>query len=38
MREHGIVILNIAGPRASEEPEVGQFVKTVFAHAFKSAL
>ena len=38
VREHGIVILNIAGPRASEKPEVGQFVKAVLAHAFKPAL
>ena len=26
-REHGVRILNVAGPRASGEPEVGDFVK-----------
>ena len=36
LKEHGIVVLNFAGPRASEEPEVGQFVKAVLSHAWKS--
>jgi len=36
LREHGIVVLNVAGPRASEQPEVGQFVKAVLSHAWKS--
>ena len=35
LKEHGIVVLNVAGPRASEEPEVGQFVKAVLSHALK---
>ena len=29
IREHGIAILNVAGPRAIKEPEVGGFVKSV---------
>ncbi|HYG35039.1 MAG TPA: putative molybdenum carrier protein [Clostridia bacterium] len=29
IRQHGAKVLNLAGPRASEEPEVGTFVKTV---------
>jgi hypothetical protein len=32
--DHGIVVLNIAGPRESEEPEVGEFVKSVLTEAF----
>jgi len=36
LREHGIVVLNVAGPRASEQPEVGQFVKAVLSQAWKS--
>jgi hypothetical protein len=36
LKEHGIVVLNVAGPRASEEPEVSQFVKAVLSHALKS--
>jgi len=36
LTEHGIVVLNVAGPRASEEPEVSQFVKAVLTHALKS--
>jgi hypothetical protein len=35
-KEHGIVVLNVAGPRASEEPEVSQFVEAVLSHALKS--
>jgi hypothetical protein len=34
IREHRITILNVAGPRASKEPEVGAFVKEVFEAAF----
>jgi len=30
IRSNGIRILNVAGPRASKEPEVGEFVKRVF--------
>jgi len=26
VEEHGVKVLNVAGPRASKEPEVGQFV------------
>jgi RimJ/RimL family protein N-acetyltransferase len=29
VRQHGIKVLNLAGPRASEEPEVGAFVRSV---------
>ena len=36
LKEHGIVVLNVAGPRASEEPEVSQFVEAVLSHALKS--
>ena len=32
--ENKILVLNIAGPRASEEPEVGEFAKSVLAEAF----
>jgi hypothetical protein len=32
--DHDIGILNIAGPRESEEPEVGEFVKSVLTEAF----
>jgi hypothetical protein len=35
LQEHRIVVLNVAGPRASEEPEVGQFVKAVLSQAWK---
>ena len=35
LREHGIVVLNVAGPRASEEPGVDRFVKAVLAQALK---
>ena len=38
LREHGIVVLNVAGPRASEEPEVGQFVTAVLSHALESLI
>jgi hypothetical protein len=33
LREHRIVVLNIAGPRASEEPNAGSFVKAVLSQA-----
>ena len=32
--ENKILVLNIAGPRASEEPAGGEFVKSVLAEAF----
>jgi len=35
LREHKIRTLNVAGPRASEEPEVYRFVKEVFGAAFE---
>jgi hypothetical protein len=35
--DHDIAILNIAGPRESEEPEVGEFVKSVLTEAFPSS-
>jgi hypothetical protein len=35
LRQHGIVVLNVAGPRASEEPGVDRFVKAVLAQALK---
>jgi hypothetical protein len=31
IRDHGIKVLNVAGPRASKEPEVAGFVKSVLA-------
>lgn len=34
IREHQIKILNVAGPRASEEPEVAAFVKQVLDRAW----
>ena len=36
LKEHGIVVLNVAGPRALEEPEVSQFVEAVLSHALQS--
>ena len=36
LKEHGIVVLNVAGPRASEEPEVSQFVNAVLTQALQS--
>ena len=35
LREQEIVVLNVAGPRQSEEPEVGQFVHAVLSRALK---
>lgn len=34
VREHGIRVLNVAGPRASNEPDVGDFVKDTLSAAF----
>jgi hypothetical protein len=36
IKEHSVVVLNVAGPRASEQPEVGQFVKAVLSRALRS--
>ncbi len=33
LRAHSIRVLNVAGPRASEEPEVGQFVRETLDRA-----
>ena len=35
LKEHGIVELNVGGPRASEEPDTGRFVQAVFSQALK---
>ena len=35
LKEHGIVVLNVAGPRALEEPEVSQFVNAVLSRALE---
>jgi hypothetical protein len=35
LREQNIRVLNVAGPRASEEPDTGQFVKAVLSRALK---
>jgi hypothetical protein len=35
--EHGIKVLNVAGPRASKEPEVGAFVKAVLDRTWPSS-
>jgi len=37
IREHKIAILNVAGPRASKEPEVGEFVKSALEATFSWA-
>jgi hypothetical protein len=34
--EHGITVLNVAGPRASKEPEVGDFVREVLDRTWPS--
>jgi hypothetical protein len=34
IEEHRVKILNVAGPRASKEPGVGEFVRTVLDKAF----
>ena len=34
VEEHGIRVLNVAGPRASTEPEIGAFVLAVLDRAF----
>lgn len=36
LKEHGIRVLNVAGPRASEEPGTGRFVQAVLSRALKS--
>jgi hypothetical protein len=33
IKEHGITVLNVAGPRASEQPDLGEFVKAVLSRA-----
>jgi hypothetical protein len=35
LKDHGIVVLNVAGPRASEEPDTGEFVQAVLSLALK---
>jgi RimJ/RimL family protein N-acetyltransferase len=37
IRDNRIRVLNVAGPRASEEPDVGAFVMVVLAHAWDAA-
>lgn len=36
VQKHGIRVLNVAGPRASTEPEVGQFVRETLDRAFST--
>jgi Circularly permutated YpsA SLOG family len=38
LKEHGIVVLNVAGPRTSEEPDIGKFVQAVLSHALKPCI
>jgi hypothetical protein len=33
LREHEVQVLNVAGPRASQAPEIGQFVDAVMTEA-----
>jgi hypothetical protein len=35
IEKHGVRVLNIAGPRASEEPHGGKFTSAVLDHAFR---
>ena len=35
IQEHRIIVLNVAGPRESEEPGVGVFVKVILTAAFE---
>jgi hypothetical protein len=35
IQQHRIAVLNVAGPRESEEPGVGEFVRVVLASALK---
>ena len=35
VQEHGIRVLNVAGPRASTEPDIGEFVRQVLDQAFR---
>jgi hypothetical protein len=37
LREHGIQVLNVAGPRASKEPEAAAFVREVLETAWAAA-
>ena len=34
VEEHRVKMLNVAGPRASKEPEVGEFVRRTLQAAF----
>jgi hypothetical protein len=34
VEEHGAKVLNVAGPRASKEPDVGEFVMSILDKAF----
>ena len=34
LREHDVRVLNVAGPRGSQEPEIGEFVCGVMQAAF----
>lgn len=36
VRRHRIAVLNVAGPRVSEEPGIGEFVQAVLTRVFKS--
>ncbi len=36
MQQHNIRVLNVAGPRASKEPQVAGFVVRTFDHAFQN--
>ncbi len=38
LKEHGIAELNVAGPRASEEPDTGEFVQAVLSQAIKPVI
>jgi hypothetical protein len=38
LEEHGVAVLNVAGPRASEQPEIREFVKAVLSRALRSFL
>jgi hypothetical protein len=35
LKEHGIVVLNVAGPKFSEESDTGKFVQAVLSRALK---
>jgi hypothetical protein len=38
LREHHITILNVAGPRAEKEPEVGAFVREILEGAYQEGI